>query len=265
MKRTPIPASLFSTLAVFALWIAFAAPASAQNYNCGTPQQNHCYGVTAWSQTGEYFGAYSDITVGNLNCPSGCGGFVDDEMWLSDYNSANCQSNQFGACWVEAGYLTSDGGSQVYFWADAREGNGNTFNLHLLGGVDPTGTEDHYMIVKDGRSNPNNYLVFIYNDSQSTLYNGTNVPTNPGQMTPHNILIGQELAGSNNASATEVNFCRNRWATSALDGSYTFFASSQTTQGNVRSDKPPTASWLEVPGSMGAPDGGIFQTNCCGT
>jgi hypothetical protein len=37
------------------------------------------------------------------------------------------------------------------------------------------GVTDHFMIIKDGRVSLQGFLVFIYNDSLSTLYNGTSV------------------------------------------------------------------------------------------
>jgi hypothetical protein len=130
------------------------------------------------------------------------------------------------------------------------------------------------MIVKDGRTSPNNYLVFIYNDSQSTLYNGVSSVVNAGgcgntppQMVAKTIIIGQELAGSpppqNSASASLAHFTRNIWAVQALDSGYTFWYNAQTAAGAVRSDNPPFAAWAQNPGSPGAPEGGDFTTHCC--
>jgi hypothetical protein len=246
----------------------------ARAYSCGDPSSGHCYGVNAWTQGNEYFGAYTDIVQVAMTCPSGCGGFVDNEIWLIDDSSSNCTSNQFGMCWVEAGTLVLEGGSPTYFWADARPGTGNTFNSHYLGGVDPIGTVDHYMLIKDGRTTPNPYLVFIYNDSHSTLYNGTSSVAGTGgcgsplpQMTGKRILIGQELAGSpsaaNNASANSDNYTRNIWAVQALDSAYVFWYNAQTAAGGVTSANPPTASWTQNPGAPGAPEGGQFTTSCC--
>jgi len=261
-------------LVVLGFLLGAAAHAQTTTYSCGNPQSGHCYGVNSWTQSGEYFGAYTDIAQVAMSCPSGCGGFVDDEIWLIDRSSSNCTTNDFQMCWVEAGTIESEGSNPTYFWADARPGTGNTFNAHYLGGTDPVGTVDHYMIVKDGRSSPNNYLIFIYNDSHSTLYNGTSSVAGTGgcgsalpQMTGTEIDIGQELAGSpsaaNKASAASANFTRNIWAVQALDSSYTFWYNAQTAAGGVRSDNPPTASWTINPGSSGAPEGGQFTTRCC--
>lgn len=261
-------------LARFALLLLLGLFAASRSgaYSCGNPQQNHCYGETSWSQGSEFFGAYTDITQVAMSCPSGCGGFIDDEIWLIDTSSKDCTTNQFQMCWVEAGTIFSEGGSRTYFWADARPGTGNTFNAHYLGGTDPVGTVNHYMIIKDGRVSPNTYLVFIYNDSQSTLYNGTSSVAGTGgcgsplpQMTARRIDIGQELAGSpsdarNNATADLAHFTRNIWAVQALDAGYVFWYNAQTGTGGVTSDNPPTGSWAQTPGSSGAPEGGNFTT-----
>ncbi len=256
----------------FPLLLMFFVAGRADAYSCGNPSSGHCYGVNAWTQGTEYFGAYTDITQVPMSCPSGCGGFVDDEIWLIDDSSANCTSNDFGMCWVEAGSIASEGSSPTYFWADARAGSGDTFNARYLGGTDPVGTVDHYMIIKDGRDPQNPILVFIYNDSHSTLYNGSSsIQGNNGcgtpfpQMVGKRILIGQELAGSpqdpkNNASAGVAHFTRNIWAVQALDSAYIFWYNAQTAAGGVTSANPPTASWAQNPGAAGAPEGGDFTT-----
>jgi hypothetical protein len=253
------------------LMLAFTDRAAA--YSCGDPSSGHCYGVNFWSQNTEYFGSYADITQVEMSCPNGCGGFVDDEMWLVDTASPNCTSNEFGMCWVETGTTVNEGSSPTYFWADGRPGTGNTFNSHYLGSPDPVGTVDHYMIIKDGRVSPNTYLVFVYNDSQSTLYNGTSsVQGTNGcgspfpQMVAKEIIIGQELAGSpsdskNNASAGLANFTRNIWAVQALDSAYIFWYNAQNAIGSVTSQNPPVGSWAQAPGSSGAPEGGNFTTH----
>src|SRR6266478_1027884 len=243
-------------------------------YTCGDPSSGHCYGVNAWTQGTEYFGAYADITQVQMSCPSGCGGFVDDEIWLIDRSSTNCTSNDFQMCWVEAGTFATEGNNPQYFWADSRPGTGNTFNLHYLGNTDPVGTVDHYMIIKDGRATPNTYLVFIYNDLQSTLYSETSSVAGTGgcgsplpQMVGREIDIGQELAGtppaSSVASASTAHFTRNTWAIKPLDSSYVFVSNAQTAQGAVTNAKPPTAAWAQNPGAPGAPVGGDFTTLCC--
>jgi hypothetical protein len=145
-----------------------AAQAQPPFYFCGDPSKGHCYGVNTWKQASEYFGAPVDITQVPMSCPSGCGGFVDDEIWLVDNSSRYCMTNDFGQCWMEAGTIVEEGGDRTFFWADGRPGTGNTLNVRFFGPADPVGTVDHYKIIKDGRSSPNNYLILTYNDSQST-------------------------------------------------------------------------------------------------
>ena len=256
-----------AAVCVAALVFGAALQTEAANYACGDPSKNHCYGDNAWTQAGEYFGAYTDITQSTLACPSGCGGFVDDEIWLVDRSTSGCGNNSFKTCWVEAGSIASDGQGPVYFWADSRPTNDSTFNLHLLGGVDASGTVNHYMIVKDGRSTPNPYQVFIYNDDHSTLYNGVSaVPGGTVQMTGREIRIGQELAGTKDASASLAGFSRNLWAVQALDAGYVFWYNAQTVEGGVTSAAPPTAAWTIDPAGSGCsspPEGGNFVTACC--
>ncbi|GAC1652996.1 MAG: hypothetical protein NVS9B15_13610 [Acidobacteriaceae bacterium] len=250
------------TIAAFVLLLAFmSAPVLAANYNCGDPSQNHCYGVTGWQEKPEYFGAYADISITTLDCTSGCGGFVDDEIWLIDDKSGGCTGNSFGMCWVEAGYFRTDGASgMTYFWADSRPLATSTFNLHVLGAPDPVGTTDHFMLIKDARGGAGIFQLWIYNDNLSTLYQGTSTSNT---MAGDRVLIGQELAGTQNASAGNANFTRNIWAVQALGPEYVFWYNRQTTNSAVTSQNPPTASWIVNPSSPPPPEGGQFQTHCC--
>jgi len=239
---------------------AFSGISQASTYSCGDPSSGHCYGVAAWSEQPQYFGAYADILETPMSCPSGCGGFIDDEIWLIDDNTPACQSNGIGMCWVETGYTAGDGGSTIFFWADSRPMTSSTYNNHYLGGVDQAGTTDHFMIIKDGRGGPGIFQLWIYSDSLSTLYNGTST-SNP--MSAERILIGQELAGTNSASAGDANFTRNIWAVQALGPEYVFWYNRQTDEGGVTSQNPPFASWTINPASPPPPEGGQFTTHCC--
>jgi hypothetical protein len=164
-------------------------------------------------------------------------------------------------CWVEAGYFFTDGsGSAQYFWADGRPMNTSTFNLHILGSTDSVGVTNHYMIIKDGRNGPGIFQVWVYNDGLSTLYQGTSTSNT---MTGNRVIIGQELAGSNGASADNANFTRNIWAVQALGPEYVFWYNRQTDDGSVRSDNPPFASWTIDPSTRPPPEGGQFTTHCC--
>jgi hypothetical protein len=252
---------------VLAAWLigtllAVAMPTgSAQAYSCGDPSSNHCYGQALWQEHTEYFGAYSDIAQAALGCPSGCGGFVDDETWLVDGKTAGCTGNKFGLCWVEAGYFFTDGSSGAqFFWADGRPLSTSTFNLHILGPTDAVGVVDHFMIIKDARGASGVFQVWVYNDSLSTLYNGTSTSN---AMSGDSIRIGQELAGTKDASAGSANFTRNIWAVQALGPEFVFWYNRQVNKGTVTSNNPPTASWTIDPASPPPPEGGQFTTSCC--
>jgi len=227
-------------------------------YSCGNPSSGHCYGVASWQEQPEYFGAYADIQIGQLHSTSG--GFVDDEIWLVDGTTPACAGNPFTMCWVESGYIADGGSNQVYFWADSRPMNSSTFNLHLLGGTDGTGTVDHFMMIKDGRGAPGLFQLWIYNDSLSTLYHGTSTSNT---MSGRRILIGQELAGTSGSSATNVNFTRNIWAVQVLGPEYVFWYNRQTHNGAVTSANPPFGSWTINATSPPPPEGGQFTTHCC--
>jgi hypothetical protein len=232
--------------------------ASAQTYSCGNPASNHCYGTTRWQEQPEYFGAFADVEQVRMGCPSGCGGFLNNEIWLIDTKTGSCTTNDFGMCWVEAGYVVEEGWDQAnYFWADSRPGSGNTFNLHILGSTDPVGTVDHFMIIKDGRVEIGTFQVWIFNDSLSTLFQGTSANN---AMNADRIDIGQELAGTNGAFAGRASFQRNIWAVRPLGSGqdFVFRFNRQTNPGNITSRDPPFASWAPF-----GPTPGVFTTRCC--
>ena len=257
VRRRLLPASFLAAL------FFSAAAALAANYSCGNASSNHCYGQTSWSEQTQYFGAYVDLKEPTMNCPSSCGGFVDNEIWLIDNQSQACLANSFNQCWVEAGYIAQAGGGTQFFWADSRPQTSSTFNLHIVGDADPVGTTDHFMIVKDGRVSPQVFQVFIYNTSESTLYHGTSVASNGNPMSGNAIHIGQELAGTSGATAGDAEYTRNIWAVQALGPEYVFWYNRQTDDGSVRSDNPPSGSWSIDP-SNPSPEGGDFTTHCCG-
>jgi hypothetical protein len=243
-------------------YLAFTGgQAFAATYSCGNPSSGHCYGVTSWREKPEYFGAYTDIVRAAMSCPSGCGGFVDDEIWLIDDKSSGCTGNPFGMCWVEAGYFFIDGSSSAqYFWADSRPMNTSTFNLHILGDTEAVGATNHYMIIKDARGAAGIFQVWVYNDSLSTLYQGTSTSNT---MSGNIAMIGQELAGTKDASAGNADFTRNIWAVQALGPEYVFWYNRQTTTTGISHQDPPFASWTVNPSSPPPPEGGQFTTHCC--
>lgn len=242
------------------LVLTMGAPGLAATYSCGNPSSGHCYATATWQEKPEYFGAYVDANQVSIGCPGGCGGFIDDEIWLVDDHSGGCTGNPFTMCWVEAGSIAIDGSNPVFFWADSRPLNSSTFNLHLLGSTDTVGTTDHYMIIKDARNGPGIFQLWIYTDSLSTLYNGVSTSNT---MSGNRVIIGQELAGTKDASAGNANFTRNIWAVQALGPEYVFWYNRQTNTGSSSSDNPPFGSWTINPSSPPPPEGGQFTTHCC--
>lgn len=258
--RDDVVHTMLQLLLIVAGLCLFNGSSYAAIYGCGNPSSGHCYATAQWGEKPQYFGAYADILQTPLSCPKGCNGFIDDEIWLVDDNTAACRSNGFGMCWVEAGSIATENSSTVFFWADARPLTSSVFNLHLLGGTDPAGTTDHYMIIKDARGPAGIFQLWIYNDSLSTLYNGTST-SNP--MSGNRIMIGQELAGTNGASAGNASFTRNIWAVQTLGPEYVFWYNRQTTNVTPNSQNPPFGSWTVNPSSPPPPEGGQFTTQCC--
>ena len=107
------------------------------------------------------------------------------------------------------------------------------------------------------------FLMFIYNDTLSTLYGGRSATLTSVAMRANRINIGQELAGTNGAFAARTHFRRNIWAVRALGPEYVFWYARQTTRGVERSDSPPFARWTISPFLPPPPEGGQFTTNCC--
>jgi len=151
--------------------------------------------------------------------------------------------------------------NQTFFWADKRPGQPFAFGLMANVPAGDYGNRDHFMIIKDGRATPNPFLVFMYNDNLSALYEGT---SNANSMIGKQILIGQELDGIGGASAPQATFTRNIFAVQALGPEYVFWYNVQTQQGIVRSNNPPMGHWDIDPATSGSsPEGGQFSTNCC--
>jgi hypothetical protein len=245
---------------IFVIALVVFACRAAHAYPCGNPQSGHCYGQTAWQEQPQYFGAYTDLLQISMNCPSNCGGFLNNEMWLVDYATPACVNNPFQACWVEAGFHAFAGeGNPYYFWADSRPMNSNTYNNHFLDQADLADFE-HLMIIQDARGSAGVYQVWIYNDSGSTFYNGQSTSNT---MSANAIHIGMELAGTTGGSAGQAQFLKNIWAVKPLGSDFTFWYNIQTDNGSVRSDGPPTGAWLINPPAPNPPGGGLFTTSCC--
>ena len=253
-------ARLWPAVAIFLFLLCTVKPLHASNYSCGNPQVGHCYADAVWQEKPQYFGAFSSILQIGMNCPSNCGGFVNNETWLVDYQSQACVSNAFQACWVEAGYHAFPGeGNPYYFWADSRPLTTSTYNNHFLNQADAADFT-HFMIIQDARGAAGVYQVWIYNDSNSVLFNGTSTSNT---MSANTVIIGTELAGTTGASALPSQFQMNIWAVKPLGSDYTFWYNTQVDKGTDTSQSPPTGSWLIDP-SLAGSNGGIFTTSCCG-
>lgn len=227
------------------------------------PCSSHCYGVNTWSSSTQYFGAYTDISLVQLGCDPQCAsdGFIDEEMWLVDTNS--CVHQFDGLCWVEIGYIDyqAQHNWQAYFWGDERPGQ--PFMFDLFNNVQNTdfGNTNHFVIIKDTRTTPIGFQVLIYNDSSHTFLQGI---SNDNAITANEIMIGQEIVGTDGASAPRAIFTQNKFATQALSSDNQFVYTAQTTEGTVISNNPPAGQWATDPASSGnAFDGGQFSTSCC--
>jgi hypothetical protein len=245
---------------LFLLLILSNGPALAGSYSCGNPTGGgHCYGIVTWQEQPQYYGVYANVDQSGMGCPSGCDGEINNEVWLQDDQTAGCTSNKYGRCWVEAGFHASSGdatgGYPFYFWADARPMNSNTYNVHLLADAYENDLK-HVMIIKDAREAPGIFQVWIYNDSHSTLFNGTST-RNP--MSGNSIAIGAELAGSTGAFGS-AQFGWNIWAVRPLGHEFVFWYNLQSDEGELLSDSPPNATWQVAPPSH---EGGLFVTSCC--
>ncbi|GHO90168.1 hypothetical protein KSF_002160 [Reticulibacter mediterranei] len=122
------------------------------------------------------------------------------------------------------------------------------------------GNNVHFMIIKDMRSSPSSFLVFIYSDSMTTQFV---VPSSPNPMTAHKIRIGQELHGSSGASAEQAIFTHNFFAVHPITSNNVSFTYKIQTQAgmSVLDNNPPYPHWDTNPSITS--NGGTFSTRCC--
>jgi hypothetical protein len=265
---------MVANLAACACFLLLSATQTVAQYSCGDPTDGgHCYGEVGWQSQG-YAAAYTEISQTSMGCPPGCGGFVDNEMWLIDSKTPACKDSVHGLCWVEVGYYFEENAdSKQFFWADFRPPGQVFLGGGVLGPVgrdDPVGFSDHYAIVEENLLLPgDNFQVNIWNNSLSTLFRATSVgdPINPNI-----IVIGQELAGRPVSASAEAHagigflfrFASFRNNAFSISGSpMPIFWLPQSNDGSVRSDNPPIGRWEVRPSSPGSNPGGIFITRCC--
>ena len=246
-------------LAVAVALIA-AISGRAFGYSCSV---KHCYAVNTWTQETEYLGASTDILVVHLNCDTrACvtrQGMITNELWLVD--TTTCAKENVGMCWIETGYTDYRSSKQTFFWADKRPGKPFAFELREDVAAGNYDQMQHFRIIKDGRTTPNLFQVFMYNDSSSTFFQGT---SNDNAMKGNQIIIGQELYGTAGASAPQATFTHNLFAAEALGPANVFLSNAQIQLGSLTNNNPPMGGWDIAPPSSGElPEGGQFSTICC--
>jgi len=224
-----------------AVVMALLLTACNNNYNCQNP---HCYGTASWG--GESPSVVSLQTTAKLVPLSGGDGFVDDEMWVVDYNDNNCTNSSLNIqslCWIELGSLAgpawfSDTNTHL-FWAENRPtspGNPSAFFFNAL--ATPSGNEINshvdYAITRDSRPvNGNGWII-----AATTAANQYVATTSNSMNPPQNVIIGQELYGSSGASAPQADFD----ATAVGTNSQVWSDSEVSTTGTVTSNNPPNGS-----------------------
>jgi hypothetical protein len=239
---------------------------SPNPYSCGTPSGGHCYSIAltalgranAGSCTADnssaIFGYRSSIgvvtngmTPGNL--------FFNNEMWLKSHT---------GPGWIEAGYMDDAFLGELYFWAENDNSTGIYVN-HFLSNIPQSdfGNNALVQIFNNGpdRNTSSSFTVSIQNVS-TNFQTTTNNPLWNSPPTPWaaEINFGQELAGTNGASASAVFFLNNSWMDS--NGVWRL----QTLDMASQVDQPPFGGWVQTPcdtAQSGQPQGGAFVTYCC--
>jgi hypothetical protein len=276
----------------------------ATQYAC----QNRCYSATYWTNGSEYAGAFVDISIVHFKCTLLCAsctactadelGLIDNEIWLTDKDSPDCQTTAPTTCWIETGYMMHYGSpNEIFFWYDKRPGSAPAWELINQVGpapslahtksivstaatvivspnptpvstlpIEPTVPVNfykqnvHFMIVKDLRSNDPSFMIRIYVDGMSAPFGGT---SSSNAMVAKYIYMGQELHGVKGATADRATFTRNLFTIQPLNAQNpsSFAYTSQGKAKNAWSDTPPMGNWDIEPAT--SPDGGEFSTSCC--
>jgi len=82
-----LPHGMGVKLALGLCVLLLSARQSIAQYQCGDPTDGgHCYGTAFWRERLNYAGASTTISQVPMGCPSGCDGFINNEMWLVDYD-----------------------------------------------------------------------------------------------------------------------------------------------------------------------------------
>jgi hypothetical protein len=228
------------------------------NYSCTSA---HCYGEVQFPTTG-LRGMITTLDVRNISNTGD--GFVDNEMWIVDRGNTACGS-QNNTCWVEAGYLAdngtvtgnsgSSGTDPHFFWADSRPNS--TFIFHAFGSI-PSNYFGHQVIVLILQNGTNTWDVDIqpiFIQGAPTLF----ATSTNNSMNPQSAEMGQELFGTNGASADPATYTVTGIKTASSTG---ILIPTINTDGSVTNASPPNGAWLVKPSDPNA-NGGKFQTKCC--
>jgi hypothetical protein len=242
---------------------ALAAP-SSPHISISSTQ----YGVNQWYTSGGSSGIATRLDPrGSMSC-SGCAGFIANTTWFGDASSSACTSDAYAACWVEvsvrtypaiAGSCHPSAPSICLMWADMRPYGGgyHEHQLYYVGadGLDLTpyyfdmSTYNHYVHSNAGAT---------WDVHTHVIKNGVTLASPTGLSTSNNMAVDHQTIGcersASGGSAAVFGFIDNRWQGS--DGVWNYNAS----EGTVRSDNPPYASWTIAP--HGANNlGGRFETH----
>lgn len=223
---------------------------NALAYSCSTAENpsGHCYEVQRWPNP--VTGSATNITVVHLSCVNNCvDGFIDDEMWLQEFNNPNCTT---GNCWVEAGYLIGSA-SLEYFWADSRPNGG--FFFHPITSVPGADFGHQTTFIINRTSTTTKWMVDIYDGAGNSWINYS---TN-NSMAPNQILVGQELAGAGGASAPRADFTHNVY----YSGSGSAYQNSVGDGIITINGAPPPYAVMAARPAGNANSGGDIYTYCC--
>lgn len=238
---------------------AFAATTQSQfhnkaslplSWNCGDPNNGHCYGIHFWG------GANGADTRISLNTSLNGGStyndlasysFVTTEMWLQ---TAATGANNSNAYWVEAGiiseYAYTSSAFPFYFWADKRP-NGGGFAFHYLSNIAYSGNA----LVRITRSGSSNWNVLIQ-DSNGSL---TGVST-ANNFSVANIVVGTELHNDyQTAHEPNIYYTNNRWENNS--GQFVY-QGNDGTGANVIS--PVRADWYNGQDPPHSSTGGVWYS-----
>jgi hypothetical protein len=224
------------------LFAAVRIPVVSASYSCS----GGCYALeqTDYTDLGTtILGAHIKIDTVHISCSCVTYKFIDNEMWLQGSDPVY---------FVETGYTTSgDTGNQVeYFWGyEYRDGSGKAQRIwQPFAGSIPSGdygSPATYWAYKTGGWNSSQFQFNVINTHTNySVWQNNNFIVN-------SIVMGQELVGTNGASAPNARFSY-RYAMDANHNSIGIY-------GNYYQPYPPSN-----PPYLGYISGDTdFYTHCC--